>query len=252
MCWSGEASAVVAVIGLTATAVAAYKKAPPVLWVTLGYFTLMEVLQAFTYIYIDQCGAPPNQIATLLGYLHIVFQPFFISALSMYFIPNDVRLKVQPFVYIACFISVVVMLIQLFPFEWAGVCKPGRPLCGPQLCSVSGNWHIAWEVPTNGIGNYFVDTALGFFDEGFITYNLVAFVLPLLYGSWRFTIYHYFMGPFISQRLTDNPNEWPAIWCLLSIGFLLIVVKGPLQRFMHVQDYWLWRVLGRKNPQKHK
>jgi hypothetical protein len=49
----------------------------------LGYFSSMEVLQAFTYSVIDQCALPSNQIATLLGYLHIAFQPFFINMLSM-------------------------------------------------------------------------------------------------------------------------------------------------------------------------
>lgn len=250
MCWSGEASAVVAMIGMTATAYAAYKKTPPALWITLGYFTLMEILQAYTYGYIDQCELPPNQIATLLGYLHITFQPFFISTLSMHFIPAEVRRKIQYWVYAACFFSAIVMLIQLYPFDWAGHCDPRRPLCGPQLCSIHGNWHIAWEVPTNGLGNYFVDAVGGFFRQGFITYNIVAFVLPLFYGSWRLTIYHYIMGPFLSQRLTDNHNEWPAIWCLLSIGFLLIVVKGPLQKWMYVENYPLWRLLGYKPKPK--
>ena len=252
MCWSGQASAVVAAIGVTATAFAAYKKQPPALWITLGYFTLMEVLQAFTYIYIDQCGQPSNQVATLLGYLHITFQPFFISMLTMHFIPAQVREKIQYWVYAACFISSVTMLIQLYPFDWAGHCDIRRPLCGAHLCSIHGNWHIAWEVPTNGIGNFFVESLGGFFRQGFITYNIVAFVLPLFYGSWRLTIYHYIMGPFLSQRLTDNHNEWPAIWCLLSIGFLLIVVKGPLQRWMYVENYWTWRLLGyRTKPSAH-
>jgi len=153
MCWSAEASTILAVAGLGVTAHAAYKREPNVLWLALGYFSLMELLQAFTYTVIDDCGNPTNQIATLLGYLHITFQVFFINALSMYFIPTEVRLKIQKYVYFVCFIATISMLLQLYPFEWAGSCAAGRPLCGEQLCSVSGNWHIAWEVPTNGIGN---------------------------------------------------------------------------------------------------
>lgn len=85
MCWSGEASAVLAVVGIGTTAYAAYKKEPAPLWMALGYFSSMELLQAFTYSVIDQCALPSNQIATLLGYLHIVFQPFFINMLSHVF-----------------------------------------------------------------------------------------------------------------------------------------------------------------------
>jgi len=73
MCWSGEASTALAVVGIATTAYAAYKKEPAVLWITLGYFSSMELLQAFTYTVIDDCSSPSNQIATLLGYLHIAF-----------------------------------------------------------------------------------------------------------------------------------------------------------------------------------
>src|ERR1700682_4620171 len=93
MCWSGQASAVLATVGLGTTAYAAYRKEPAAIWMPLGYFSLMELLQAFTYSVIDQCSLPSNQIATLLGYLHIAFQPFFINAVSMHFIPDQARAR---------------------------------------------------------------------------------------------------------------------------------------------------------------
>lgn len=242
MCWSGEASAVLACVGIAGTAYAAYKKQHPVLWMTLGYFTSMEVLQAYTYMYIDQCGLPQNQIATLLGYLHIAFQPFFINALSMYFLPNQVRQKIQIPVYFLCFVSAIVMIIQVYPFDWAGACDLGRPLCGKTLCSVRGEWHIAWDVPANAIGNVFHTMDLPFrgWQSGYPTYVFVGFVLPLMYGSWRFTTYHYFMGPFLASLTTDNINEWPAVWCLLSIAFLLIVVKTPVHNILFVKSIIWW------------
>jgi hypothetical protein len=244
MCWSAEASTILAVAGLGVTAHAAYKREPNVLWLALGYFSLMELLQAFTYTVIDDCGNPTNQIATLLGYLHITFQVFFINALSMYFIPTEVRLKIQKYVYFVCFIATISMLLQLYPFEWAGSCAAGRPLCGEQLCSVSGNWHIAWEVPTNGIGNSLLNSnnllIQTIFHTGFVGYIVAGFILPLLYGSWKFTIYHLMLGPILASLTTNNVNEIPAIWCLLSIGILLIVIKTPLRDLMHVKHWLLW------------
>jgi len=237
MCWSGEASAILAAAGIGTTIYAAYKKEPAPLWIALGYFSSMELLQAFTYAFINQCGHPANQIATLLGYLHIAFQPFFINALSMHFIPKEKAIKIAPWAYALCFASTIFMLIQLYPMDWAGQCVPERTLCGDTLCSVSGNWHIAWEVPTNGIGNAFANP----FMFGFPTYFAVAFLLPLLYGSWRITLYHWAVGPFLSGLLTDNPNEWAAIWCLLSIGILMIVVKTKFRDFMYVNKWFLWK-----------
>ena len=66
MCWSAEASTILAVAGLGVTAHAAYKREPNVLWLALGYFSLMELLQAFTYTVIDDCGNPTNQILQVL------------------------------------------------------------------------------------------------------------------------------------------------------------------------------------------
>lgn len=242
MCWSGEASTVLAAVGLGTTAYAAAKREHPALWITLGYFSLMEALQAYTYTVINECGHPGNQIATLLGYLHIAFQPFFVNAMSLYFVPETARRNLAFPVYFLCFVSAIIMIIQLYPFDWAGVCQPGRPLCGPRLCSVDGQWHIAWEVPANSLGNLFqrMDLPLQGMQSGYPTYIFAALLLPLLYGSWRVTLYHYAMGPFLASLTTSNINEWPAIWCLLSIGFLLIVVKTPLRKRLYVKRWLLW------------
>ena len=240
MCWSGEASLVLASTGIIGTGYAMYKKEPTALWVALGYFSSMELLQAFTYSVINQCDNPANQIATLLGYLHITFQPFFINAVSLYFINQKVARKIAPFVYICCFAAAILMLIQLYPFAWAGQCDVRRPLCGDMLCSVRGSWHIAWLVPTNGIGNLLTRHGIFFFDNGFPGYVIASFILPILYGSWRCTAYHLLFGVYLANATTNNINEWPAIWCLLSIAILLIVVKTPIRKMLHVRHWILW------------
>lgn len=240
MCWSGEASAVLATIGLAGTAYTAWKKESPLLWMPLGYFSLMELLQAYTYSVIGQCALPENQVATLLGYLHIAFQPFFANAISLYFIPKNIREKIQGWAYAFCFVCTIITLIQLYPFDWAGACDPTRPLCGKSICSVMGNWHIAWEIPTNGIGNYFTRLDWVGLRNGYVAYIVAAIILPFLYGSWRFTIYHVVMGPMLANFLTNNHNERPAVWCLLSIGLLLIVAKTPVRDIMFVKNWIFW------------
>ncbi|MDD4615939.1 MAG: DUF5765 domain-containing protein [Alphaproteobacteria bacterium] len=247
MCWSGEASAALATAGFCGVAWAAYKKEPVSLWICLGYFSLMELLQAFTYSVIDQCGAASNQIATLFGYLHISFQPFFINAISMYFVPKGISKRIAPAVYAFCFFSAIFMLLQLYPFDWAGHCTAPRSLCGQKLCSVHGNWHIAWLVPLNGLcenpdlfGIPWLTWIYKYMLGTFPTYVFAGFMLPVLYGSWRFTVYHILMGPFLAALLTNNLNERPAVWCLLSIGLLLLVVKTPLRKILFVRQWFLW------------
>lgn len=238
MCWSGEASMVMAVAGFSAAAYTALKKDPePVaLWACLLYFALMELLQAVSYRVVGQCDSGLNQLLTLLGYLHITFQPFFINAVALHFLPAQAARKVAPWVYLACFIGAIGMLVQLYPFGWAGHCTTGRPLCGDILCTVSGEWHIAWLLPLNGIGNGMTSsTYLGY---GFLSYALNAFYLPALVGSWRFILFTYVAGPLLASATTGNINEWPAIWCLFSIGLLLVVMITPLRRYLHVGNPW--------------
>ena len=240
MCWSGQASGVLATVGLASTAYAWRRKEPAVLWISLGYFSLMEILQAFTYSVINQCSLPSNQIATLLGYLHITFQPFFINAVSMHFIKPSVARRLQAPVYGVCFVAAILMLIQLYPFDWAGVCDPRRPLCGEMLCSIRGDWHIAWEVPTNGLGNWLTRTRIPTLRNGFPEYVVAAFAMPLLYGSWRFTAYHLIFGVFLARISTSNVDEWPAIWCLFSIALLMVVLKTGVRRLLYVRQWPLW------------
>jgi hypothetical protein len=239
MCWSGEASSVLAAAGIAGAGYAALKKnpEPAALWGCLLYFSSMEVLQAASYSVINQCGNPLNQVLTLLGYLHITFQPFFINAVALYFMPKDVARRLAPWAYAACFIGALSMIVQLYPFDWAGPCTPGRPLCGQILCTVRGEWHLAWNLPVNGLGNSFIGNRwLGFGHPG---YAFTGFIMPFLYGSWRFMLFSYVAGPLAAGFTTSNVNEWPAVWCLFSIVLCLTIIKTPLRRHLHVATpYW--------------
>ena len=229
MCWSGEASAVLATVGLSSTAYVAYKGEKKELWIPLGYFSLMELLQAVTYMVIDDCSYWVNQLLTMLGVLHIAFQPLFINMVSMHFIRRDVADRISASVYGISLLGTGLMFLKIYPFEWAGQCIVGfEPLCANRLCSVHGNWHIAWEVPLNGI-QYIA-----------LAYYIPAFVLPIIYGAWRFTLYHILVGPALAALTTNNINEWPAVWCLFSIALLLVVIKTPIRRYLYQNQWLLW------------
>ena len=237
MCWSGEASAVLATAGFATATYVAYKGESKELWIPLTYFACMELLQAATYIYIDQCDRPPNQILTLFGYLHIAFQPFFINMVAMYFIPEQVKNKISTLVYLLCTVGAIAMLVKMYPFAWAGNCLIGiEGFCGPATCSVSGAWHIAWQMPLNGLLSEYSILGARWGLHAF-TYILVGFYLPVLYGSWRFVAFHYLIGPWISDLLTDDPNEYAAVWCLFSIALCVSVIKTPIRKYLHVKAW---------------
>lgn len=210
------------VLGTGAAALTRHQGAPTAIWLTLGYFAVMEALQVAGYAVIDQCGTPANRSVTVLSYLHIAFQPIFINAFAMALVPDPVRLRARMWVFAITGLASMVMLAQLLPADAFGRCTPGVPLCAERLCTVSGNWHIAWDIPYNGL-MVPIDTALGF-HSGFPTYMIAVFLLPLVYGAWRFVLLHAGAGPVLAWFLTDNPNEIPAIWCLFSIMIILIAL----------------------------
>ena len=228
MCFTMGVSMAMVGLGGAATAVTWWRRDVPVVPITLGYFTLMEALQVAGYMVIDQCGAPANQTVTLLSVLHIVFQPFFINAFAMALVPRVVPGWMKLLVFSLCAASAVLMILQLYPFAWAGQCAPGSNLCGERLCTVSGDWHQAWDVPFNGL-LVPLEAAIGT-SWGFPSYMLVTFLLPLIYGAWRLVLFHLLAGPIFAAFLTTNPNEVPAIWCLFSIGIILIALSPWIRR----------------------
>jgi len=239
MCWSGEASTVLAATGFFSTTYFYRKGESAALCGALAYFSLMELLQAYTYTVIDQCFNPRNQIATFLGYMHIAFQPIFVNAVSMHFIPRPMRQRIAPVVYILCFAAATIFMMRIYPFDWGNFCyeksyqlmlatdlKFDMPFCGKQICSTSGDWHIAWAIPANGS----IEMANA--------YVYAAFLLPLLYGSWKLVIYHLITGPLLAFLTTNNMNEWAAVWCLYSIGLLLLLIKTPIRDYLHVNNWY--------------
>ena len=242
MCWSGEASGVLAAVGLGTAYYVASKGESKELWIPLTYFAFMELLQAATYIYINLCDNPNNQILTLLGYLHIAFQPFFANMVAMYFVPERIKLKIRTAVYSICAINALAILVKMYPFDWAGNCVAGTEgFCGSLTCSVSGSWHIAWQMPLNGLMSEPVAWLLGFkWGLHAFTYILAAFCMPLLYGSWRFVGFHYLVGPMIADILTNDPNEFSAVWCLFSIALCVSVIKSPVRKYLHVTSWFMY------------
>lgn len=224
------------VVGSAATAVLCYQHQPAAIWLPLGYFTAMELLQLFGYMVLDQCGTPANTTVTLLSYLHIAFQPLCINAFAMELVPDPVKQRVRRGVYALAASSAAVMLVQILPLASLGQCIPGAPLCGPAYCTVSGNWHIAWNIPYNGLLVPF-ETSLGL-QTGFPTYMATVFGLPLLYGAWRFVLVHAITGPVLAWSLTSNPNEMPAVWCLFSIAILLISLSPLVRRTVSAKTWW--------------
>lgn len=224
MCWSATASVAMIVVGGVATAVTYNRGEPPAIWGTLAYFTLMEALQGAGYLVVNQCGSTANQTITILSYLHVALQPLVINAFAMAIAPTAVSPGVRKWIWGLAGLASLFMLLRLVPIEAVGPCVPGDVMCGIMWCLQSGDWHIGWQVPLNGLPAFFN------IPIQFPSYMLAVFLLPLFYGVWRFVVFHAVVGPILAAALTTDPNEMPAIWCLFSIG-IIIVSLSPFVRY---------------------
>ena len=238
MCWSGEASAAIAVSGFASAYFLKRKGQPREIYLPPAYFVLMEGLQAITYIWVGQCGNSANLFLTRLAILHISFQPFFINMLGMAFVDKAVKERIHKFVYFLCALTALACLTRLIPaYEILGRCELGKAMCShSETCAYRGQWHIGWNIMLNG------------FNEGWRWYVFAAFFVPVLYGSWKWSLYHYLVGPLLASLTTSDVNERPAVWCLFSTCIIALLVNTRLRDYIYVKRWYLWRYLKPKEP----
>ncbi|WKZ28628.1 MAG: DUF5765 domain-containing protein [Patescibacteria group bacterium] len=223
MCWSGEASFALAVGGFAGAYWSRHKGHETFRWLPLAYFSVMETLQGLTYAVIGECGLPANTALTYLSYIHICFQPFFVNMFALSWLPAE-RRKAARWVWPMCIVGSAFMLSMLTGQGHFGVCNVAKQaLCGLDTCSYHGEWHIAWRL------------TLSNFDPNYLSYWITVFIVPIVYGSWRFVAYHFVLGPFLAWQLTGNKDERAAVWCLSSIAFLSAAHISFISRLLTIK-----------------
>jgi hypothetical protein len=225
-------------LGGAAAGYALWRREPVGIPLALGYFAVMEGLQAVSYPVAGQCGDPLNRVLAQAAFAHILLHPIVINLFLLSLVPAEVRARLLPWVMGFAVLASGSMLLQMAPLPGIAPCAEGRLLCGPEFCVISGAWHIGWTFPYTEIWaplEALAGTALGF--PG---YTFAIFLLPLAYGAWRFVALHVVVGPVLSMTLASDPREWPAVWCLFSVAIVATALVPALRRFFSVQDWPLW------------
>lgn len=228
MCWSEGASLAMVGLGAAATVVTWKRGEPPAIPITLAFFASMEALQFWGYQSIDQCELPGNQASALLSYVHIALQPLFINAFGMALV-GGVSARMWTTIMGLTAVVSLLLLLRMVPMAWVGQCVPGTALCGPEWCTLTGAWHLSWDMPLSDFaGRLGGDVFRHWFP--FPDYMIAVFVFPVIYGAWRYALVHALLGPILATTLTQSPNEMPAIWCLFSVGLVLISLTPWVRR----------------------
>lgn len=272
MCWSAEASVSIALIGYAVT-YSEYRKMRKhqqpwseqygLRGIATFYLSLMETLQAVNYTVIDTAGFW-NSFYSLLGYVHISFQPLFVSLFCLSFIPKKRRVYWMKYALFFSMLSAVVFLSRL-------VISPSLPGCFSRHCSpvismdsllslnvfftktvgcaktsflsYPGDWHIAWQWVLNNC------SALEY------AYFFTVFVLPCCYGAYLCVLSFALCGPIAAIFLSNNPDEFAAIWCLITMGFVGSLKIPIWNRMITVQhESWrdAWHSMHRRLNQWHR
>lgn len=193
------------------------------------YFFLMEFLQFFQYLVIDDCDNWWNQFLTVLGFMHICYQPYFTHVINSSLTKSKTVLWQYVPILRLCLIGGTTLFLR-----WALVAlslnDSGAPgiskewLRGEKLCTFSGKYHLAWSVPM-GDATYYTPSAaihsfLMFAPFFVIKSNMV------LQG-----IFLWATGPLLAAYITPNLMEQASIWCFFSIGqigIMLFLIRDVL------------------------
>ena len=230
MCFSQETSAAFAAFGFVMTIFVWIRTRIPSLTAGVGFFFLMELLQVFQYIWIDQCDSVVNKALTVVGFAHICLQPYFTHILSVSVVKRRSVLVQFQAVRKLCLIGGGLMFLrflmhgqQLSPPSDA--CPSYEWLRGNSLCTYSGKYHLAWSVPLSDPTYY--TTGIGI--HSFMMF--APFLILPRPMMWAQGLLLFFTGPVLAAFITPNLQEQASVWCFFSmaqLAFMLFAVKDHM------------------------
>jgi hypothetical protein len=185
------------------------------------FLAVKELLQLVLYYNID-CS-PINKWLTVVSWVHISFQPFFvllfISAFSKR--PKQYNVPLALALIYGIFNSMRIKELRPGGVEFkCSVTEKDKSLCRPQTCSHQGRYHVAY-----GFELASADAQKGIlYVPSFFSYALLCFGAPYVIGDWQIATINALVA-FLSFRFAYwDSGEGAAMWCLNTswIGFLAI------------------------------
>lgn len=173
-----------------------------------------------------------NKILTVLGYVHICYQPYFTHVINSALTKSPRVLQMYVPIMRLCLVGGTMLLLR---WVFAEVTDWEREhfsddklstewLRGEKLCTLSGKHHLAWSVPMVDVSYYTPSAAI---------HSFLMFA-PFFVIKENMMIQGFFLwltGPFLAAYITPNLMEQASIWCFFSIGqigFMLYIIRDVL------------------------
>lgn len=240
MCFNKEMSGSFALAGFLMSIWVHYKTKNLQLAMGVFYFFLMEFLQYFQYLVIDDCDNKWNQWLTVVGFAHICLQPYFTHVLNSALTKSPEKLRMYVPILRMCLLGGGMLFMRWIVSDFEGWRTPQEIgeandsghnfgigtewLRGEKLCTFSGKVHLAWSVPMSDVTYYQPSAAI---------HSFLMFA-PFFVMSSNMVIQGFFLwltGPFLAAYISPNLFEQASIWCFFSIsqiGIMLWLIRDVL------------------------
>lgn len=234
MCFSGEASAVFAALGLISSWWVYTKTSNIELASGIFFFFTMEFLQVIQYYFLADnqyspiCGTTANKILTLLGFLHICLQPYFCHVINASLTKSCKYKDRYNIIKRLCLIGGFLLFSRYFlsfipSLNTMDVSnnKSTEWLRGDSLCTfkTEAMWHLGWSVPMADPSYYVMGAGIHsflMFAPFFALYEKKGMVLQ--------GVFLFLFGPVTASMISDNLMEQASIWCFFSIAQISIML----------------------------
>lgn len=232
MCFTKERSALYGAIGLTIATVVLFlwrrlhgrillgPRTQPTgyIAVPIAYFAAMEFIQVAQHSVVatslddPQCNTWANQILTMVGAMHVAFQPlalhFGFGGHYKAFLPSSYPMIVRV-VALGCVIDAVMMLLgQNLRGDYDfSTCGAYQWTVGNKLCTYKGTHHLAWSIPFPKPSYYYHGALHSFcFFGPFLVIGRASHVCR--------GVLLFLTGPALAEYLTGwLPHESGSVWC---------------------------------------
>jgi len=192
----------------------------------------MEFLQAIQYLFIaadlndPMCDNIINKILTVLGFLHICFQPYFCHVINASLTKQAKYLDRYVVIKRLCLIGGGMLFTRFllagapgFSTQDVSGFQSTEWLRGDKLCTFRGKYHLAWSVPMADPTYVIPGAAIHsfcMFAPFFALYEKKGMVIQ---GVFLFAF-----GPYLAGWITPNLMEQASIWCFFSIAQIAIML----------------------------
>ncbi len=203
--WSGVSFSTLVLM----SCVCIFYNVPFAITIGLIFLASKELLQFLLYKNLDSCNNI-NNILTILSWVHISFQPFFINLFISAFSkkPEFYRL---PLALSLLFALANIARLRDISFYNHAVCAENIKdnMCRKATCSTSGKYHLAYGFNLNSAD-------IGVWTPSFFSFTLLMFAPAFIIGDWQLALINAVVAHASARFASHDNGEGAAIWCVNS------------------------------------